>query len=86
MQVLEREPYSHVLLVQDGEWFLTFLVGRAVTYDVTVRLTPAESAAVEAGESTVDDLVETFRDDRSTYEDRRVRPTIWPRADPDDDA
>ncbi|WP_440991725.1 hypothetical protein [Haloarchaeobius baliensis] len=83
MEVLEREPYSHVLLVRDGEWFLTFLVGRAVMRDVTVRLTPAEIAAVEAGESTTADLVETFRDDRSSYEGRRVTPPIRPPADPD---
>ena len=86
MQVLEREPYSHVLLARDDEWFLTFLVGRAVTYDVTVRLTSAEVADIEAGESSAAALVETFRGDSSTYEDRRVTPTVWPGSDPDDGA
>ncbi|WP_336358930.1 hypothetical protein [Haloarcula sp. CGMCC 1.6347] len=78
MRVLDRQPYSYVLLARDGEWILTFLLGGPVERDVSVRLTLAEVTAIEDGESSATDLVETVRADLSAYDDRRVRPTVWP--------
>jgi len=78
MRVLDRQPYSYVLLARDGEWILTFLLGGPVERDVSVRLTPAEVTAIEDGESSATDLVETVRADLSAYDDRRIRPTVWP--------
>ncbi|AFO57633.1 MULTISPECIES: hypothetical protein [unclassified Natrinema] len=78
MRVLDREPYSYVLLETDGEWILTFLLGRVVMGDVSVRLTPEEVTALEDGESSATDLIERFSADRSAYEDRQVIPAVWP--------
>ncbi|ELZ95857.1 hypothetical protein C440_06192 [Haloferax mucosum ATCC BAA-1512] len=81
MRVLDRKRYSYVLLACDGEVILTFLLGGPIERDVSVRLTSAEVTAIEAGDSSAADLVEKFSADRSTYEDRRVIPTVWPGRD-----
>lgn len=85
MRVLDRKPYSYVLLERDGEWILTFLLGRAVIRDVSVRLTPDEVTAVEDGDASADDLVEKFSADRTVYEDRQVTPAVWPGKDEESD-
>ncbi|WP_049896416.1 hypothetical protein [Natrialba chahannaoensis] len=77
MRVLERKPYSYILLDRDGEWILTFLLGGPIERDVSVRLTLVEVTAIEDGDSSAEDLVETFRADPSVYEDRQVTPTVW---------
>lgn len=78
MRVIDRERYSHVLLERGGEWMLTFLVGRAVMRDVSVRLTDTEIAGLEDGDISAADLVERFSADRATYEGRKVTPAVWP--------
>jgi len=78
MRVLDSEPYSYILLERGEEWILTFLLGGPIERDVSVRLTDTEIAAVEAGDSSAADIVETFRADSSTYEGRRIMPTVWP--------
>ena len=78
MRVLDRKPYSYVLLERDGEWILTFLLGGPVERDVSVRLTDAEIAAIEADDTSAADLVRQFTADRSTYEGRNITPTVWP--------
>jgi hypothetical protein len=78
MRVLDRKPYSYVLLERDGEMILTFLLGGAVMWDVSVRLTDAEIAALEDDDASPADLVERFTADRSTYEGRSITPTVWP--------
>ncbi|MBZ6497010.1 hypothetical protein [Natrinema longum] len=81
MRVLDRKRYSYVLLARDGEWILTFLLGGPVARDVSVRLTPTEVTAIEAGDSSAADLVEKFRADSSPSEDRRITPAVWPGTD-----
>lgn len=84
MNVLDTEPYSYVLLDDDGEWILTFLLGGPVVRDVSVALTDDEVAAIQRGDRSAAALVETFRADASTYDGRRVRPPVWPGRDSDD--
>ncbi|ADQ68827.1 hypothetical protein C499_05870 [Halogeometricum borinquense DSM 11551] len=81
MRVLDRKRYSYVLLARDGEWILTFLLGGPVERDVSVRLTPVEITAIEAGDSSAADLVEKFSADLSATEDRQITPTVWPAKD-----
>lgn len=78
MDVLDKEPYSYVLLERGEELILTFLLGGPVERDVSVRLTDAERDALEAGESSAAELVEEFRADNSAYEGRNISPTVWP--------
>ncbi|ELY91977.1 DUF1993 domain-containing protein [Natrinema altunense] len=81
MRVLAREPYSYILLESDGEWILTFLFGRAVMWDVSVRLTDTEVVALEDGEISIADLIERFSADSSTYEGRQITPAVRPDKD-----
>lgn len=78
MRVLDREPYSYILLERGEEWILTFLCGGPIERDVSVRLTDTEITAIEAGDSSAADLVQKFRADNSAYEGRSVTPTVWP--------
>lgn len=83
MEVLERAPYSYVLLDDEGTWILTFLLGGPVERDVSVRLTADEVDAIETGDRSVDDLVATFRTDPSAYDGRRVMPPVRPTGEAD---
>ena len=78
MRVLDRKPYSYVLLERDDEWVLTFLLGGPVERDASVRLTAGEIRAIEDGEKSAGELVDTFRGSLSAYEDRRITPPVRP--------
>ncbi|SEQ51307.1 hypothetical protein [Natrinema salaciae] len=89
MNVLDSESYSYVLVDDDGEWILTFLLGGPVERDVSVALTDDEVTAIAEGDRSTGDIVEQFRDDPAAYEGRRVHPPVRPRRDseaPDSDS
>nr|WP_241431107.1 hypothetical protein [Natrinema pallidum] len=67
----------------DGEWILTFLLGRAVMWDVSVRLTDTEVVALEDGDISIADLIERFSADGSTDEGRQITPAVRPGKDDD---
>lgn len=78
MNVICEKPYQYLLVESEGEYFLTFFTGGPVEIDICVRLTDSEIKEVDENNGNVEKLVKLFKNNRSSFEGRRVIPSVLP--------
>ena len=78
MRVIEQKAYSHLLMEDSNDWYLTFFTGGPVEIDICVKLNQQEIDGIKNKELTASTLVQTFLGDQTKYEGRRIIPSIRP--------
>lgn len=79
MKVVFSEPYSYLLVQEEGDWFLTFFTGGPVEIDICVKLTDEEIEAVSTSQVKTAQLVQAFQQNRSLFDGRRIIPSVAPK-------
>ena len=79
MEVKFSEPYSHLLVKDNDDWYLIFFTGGPVELDICVKLNEEEIARVSGSEDQTVKLAREFQRDRSLYDGRRIIPSVLPK-------
>ncbi len=77
-EVLAEERWNFTVFRCGDCWVLTYVAGSVGLYDVSIKLTEIEVAEIRNDVAFARILAENFRKGRENFQDREIRPTVWP--------
>ncbi len=79
MIIISAKRYSYFLLEDDdGAWYLTYFIGGPCEIDICVKLTDEEIKQLKEKPELINVIVESFKKDKSLYENRIIIPSKRP--------
>lgn len=80
MRVISAKRYSYFLLEDesDGIWYVTYFTGGPCEIDICVKLTEEEIKQLKEVPEFILVLVESFKENKSLYENRIIIPSKRP--------
>jgi len=77
-EILTEQARNFVVFRHAAGWVLTYLTGSVGLYEVSIRLTEDEVAAICLRPDFAKALAEQFRRAPQDYQARELRPSIFP--------
>ncbi len=76
MNIIFQKAYSYLLIQDENSWYVTYFTGGPVEIDICVKLNEGEILQVSGDQKALEFLIKKFKSDRSSYEGRRVVPSV----------